>query len=253
MMRVIKLGGRIHEQAAVHAAIAAAWEAAPRSLCVVHGGGDEISDLQRAFGIEPKFSGGRRVTTEDDIRLVRMALSGSANKRLVSALLDAGAPALGLSGEDAALISARIGDPTLGRVGEPVEINVHVLRALLDSTYLPVISPVARDEAGGGTLNVNGDDAAAAIAGALGADELLFISDVSAVLDAAAEPVERLQLEAGREMAGSGTVHGGMKAKLEAAERALLAGVQRVRIGDVRMLADAHAGTLVVARTPALV
>src|SRR5690606_25015898 len=115
--------------------------------------------------------------------LVRMALSGSANKRLVGALQGAGAPAVGLSGEDGRLLVARqAAGGALGRVGEPVMVNAAVLGALVEGGFLPVISPLAWAEDGSGALNVNGDDAAAAIAAELGADELLLLADVDGVM-----------------------------------------------------------------------
>jgi acetylglutamate kinase len=150
-----------------------------------------------------------------------MALSGLANKRLVAALVAVGADALGLSGEDAALLSAVVAeDGALGAVGTVRAVRVTVLRHLLTAGYLPVVSPLASG------LNVNGDDAASAIAVALGADELLFVSDVPGVLP--------------------GGVTGGMHAKMAAALSAAEAGVGRVRIGDLAMLANDDAGTAVV-------
>ncbi|HSJ63123.1 MAG TPA: acetylglutamate kinase [Gemmatimonadaceae bacterium] len=247
-MRVVKLGGRVQQSAALHAAIAATWRTDPGALCVVHGGGDEISTLQRAFGLEPRFVGGRRATSEADIDLVRMVLSGSANKRLVAALRHAGAPAVGLSGEDGGLLVARqAAGGALGRVGEPVAVHVPLLEALFAARMLPVLSPLATDADGGGALNVNGDDAAAAIAAALGADELLLLADVDGVMaDGAVIPA--LDVDGAAALVAAGTAAGGMAAKLEAARRALDAGVPCVRIGGVAALSDPSSGTAV---TPA--
>src|SRR4051794_18341369 len=103
--RVVKLCGRAQSAAELPARIAEAWRVAPGALCVVHGGGDEISALQRRLGGEPTFNGGRRVTTAEDIALIRMVLSGVVNKRLVGSFLAAGTPAVGISGEDASLIA----------------------------------------------------------------------------------------------------------------------------------------------------
>jgi acetylglutamate kinase len=250
-IRVIKVGGRVQADPALPGALADAWHAAPSSLCVVHGGGDEISTLQRAMGVEPVFVGGRRATTERDVDLVRMALSGSANKRIVAALISAGVDAVGVSGEDAALIGARIAHGgTLGRVGEPSQINVRLLGHLLDGGFLPVISPVGRQvEAGSATestaLNVNGDDAAAAIAVALSATELLFVADVAGVLDAGVV-IPTLDVDAAAELVARGTAAGGMAAKLDAASRALAGGVGKVRIGDLAAVRDPSAGTSIV-------
>jgi acetylglutamate kinase len=251
-MRVVKVGGRAQEDPALAPMLAAAWSAAPGSLCVVHGGGDAVSALQRAVGAEPNFIRGRRVTTAADVELVRMALSGGANKRLVQRLITAGANALGLSGEDATLIGARVaGAAALGRVGSPVSVNSALLRHLAEAGCLPVISPVARDvgHPEGAPLNVNGDDAAAAIAVALGAAELLFVSDVPGVmLDGAC--VARLEVDDALLAVTAGAASGGMAAKLEAAARALSGGVARVRIGGRDMFEDASRGTTV---TPARV
>jgi acetylglutamate kinase len=246
-MRVVKVGGRAQEDPRLAGALARAWTASQGSLCVVHGGGDVVSALQRAMGAEPSFVGGRRVTTAADVELVRMALSGAANKRLVQQLITAGVNAVGVSGEDASLLAARVpGAAALGRVGIPSQVNAALLRHLLNGGYLPVISPVARDagRADGAPLNVNGDDAAAAIAAGIGAVELLFVSDVPGVmLDGACAA----QLDAGeaRHAISTGAASGGMVAKLEAAARALAAGVSRVRIGALDALEDATRGTTV--------
>jgi acetylglutamate kinase len=155
-------------------------------LVVVHGGGDEVSALQRRLGSEPTFIGGRRVTTEGDMETVRMVLSGTVNKRIVRQLLDLGINAVGISGEDGALLPAALLDGgALGAVGEPLVANARPVEALLSAGFVPVISPLGRDAVSGRGLNINGDDAAAAIAGALLADELLLLADVPGVLDPA--------------------------------------------------------------------
>ena len=245
-MRVIKIGGRPQLDPALPAAVASAQRAAPGSLLVVHGGGDEVSTLQRLYGVEARFAGGRRVTSATDLEIIRMALSGSANKRLVSALVGAGVPAIGLSGEDGALLTAHPLDPAqYGHVGAPAEVNTALLRHLLDAGYLPVLSPVSRstDLTLGSTLNVNGDDAAAAIAAALGADELLLVSDVAGVLSSD-RPVPSLGPDEAQRLIDDGTARGGMAAKLQAALSALDGGVQRVRISDIAAITDAHRGTV---------
>jgi acetylglutamate kinase len=249
---VIKIGGRAQNDERVIAALARAWVATPGALCIVHGGGKEISTLQRAFGREPAFVGGRRVTSAADIDLVRMALSGAANKRLVSALLDAGLPAWGVSGEDAGILVARRSGGESSLMGVPTEAKAHVLNAILGAGYLPVVSPVARGEAGG-ALNVNGDDAAAAIAAAFAATELVFVSDVSGVLDESGVPLAQLDGLRARELTTVGQADGGMAAKLEAAFAALDSGVRRVRIGSLETLSDTNAGTLLVRHAEALV
>lgn len=249
-LRVVKVGGRAQAAPDLSARVAAAAGHAP--LVLIHGGGDEVSTMQRQLGIEPRFIGGRRVTSEADLAVVRMLLSGTINKRLVAGLISAGARAVGLSGEDAALITARVTDASFGRVGRDVEANVGVLRSLLSDGYLPVVSPVARDceSAEGAGLNVNGDDAATAIAVALGASELCFVADVAGVLDAG-QAIPRLDASGIQALADRGVVQGGMLAKLEAATAALQAGVGAVRIGTLDLLDDPSAGTTIVSAVSA--
>ena len=250
--RVIKIGGRAQSDPALAGALAAAWQTAPRSLVVVHGGGDEVSALQRAFGATPAFVDGRRVTSADDIDLLRMALSGSANKRLVAAIVSRGVSAVGLSGEDAALLTAEPLDAgTLGCVGDPRRANVGLVRYLLEGGYLPVISPLSRNATSSShgappsaALNVNGDDAAALLAAALEADELLLVADVAGVLVDGCVVPELAPGAAGKPIS-SGVASGGMVAKLEAALAALAGGVSRVRIGDVSAIQDPTRGTVV--------
>lgn len=243
--RVIKLGGRAQADAQLPPTLARAASSA--ALVVVHGGGDAVSAMQRRLGLEPQFVGGRRVTKPEDLEVVRMLLSGTVNKRIVSRLLSAGARAVGVSGEDAALLTARVADPTFGRVGREVAADAALLRTLLDAGWLPVVSPVARDresDAGDG-LNVNGDDAATAIAIALGADELLFVSDVHGVMegDRVVAELDAARIDA---LAQRGVIQGGMLAKLEAAVAAIEQGVGAVRIGTLAAIAEPSAGTTIV-------
>ena len=247
---VVKLGGRTQNDPALPAALAQLWKATAQRAVVVHGGGDQISALQRLRGEEPVFIGGRRVTTDTALELVRMVLSGLANKQLVSALVAAGAPAVGISGEDAGLLRATpIDQATFGWSGAPHTVDPRVAQALLAAGFYPVISPVAarEDATLSGAYNVNGDDAAAAIAAALGADELFLMADVPGVLDAEKALVQRLSLDDARAMVASGVAGGGMAAKLDACAAALAGGVSRVRIGDLAALTVPEAGTLLLA------
>lgn len=249
MTRVVKIGGRAQGDAGLAGIIREAWNAAPGKFCVVHGGGDEITAMQKALGREAAFIGGRRVTSKADLELLRMVLSGSVNKRIVNRLVDAGLPAVGISGEDSALIGAEAIDrDTLGFAGHPTRIELLVLRTLLAARFLPIVSPVAYDlsSADGGTLNVNGDDAAAAIAAALKADELLFVADVEGVRDAAGEILASVEPGFARDLIAQGVAAGGMAAKLESAHAALAAGVKRVRISDLAGIADPERGTLII-------
>ncbi len=248
MTRVIKVGGRPQLDPALPRALAAAYAATPGSLVVVHGGGDEVGTLQRLHGIEARFHGGRRVTSALDLEIIRMALSGSANKRLVAALNDHTVPALGLSGEDAGLLRATPLDADrYGYVGSPAVVNVSLLRHLLAGDVLPVISPVSRhatardDEPS--ALNVNGDDAAAAIAAALNAEELLLVSDVAGVL-VNGRVVDELDVDTAQHLIADGTAAGGMGAKLQAALAALTGGVERVRISDIAAIESLDRGTV---------
>lgn len=245
-MRIVKIGGRAQSDPRLTSALRDAWNKSPGSLCVVHGGGDEMSAMQRTLGREATFVGGRRVTSKEDLELLRMVLSGAVNKRLVNALVAAGLPAVGISGEDGALLGAELIDAaTLGFAGRPVAINADLLRILMKAGYLPVISPVGFDATSseGGALNVNGDDAAAAIAVALEADELLLIADVEGVRDGQREVVPSLSGEDAQEFIANGVAADGMAAKLESAQTALLAGVSCVRICDLAGLSDPRRGT----------
>jgi len=247
-MRVVKIGGRAQGDPRLVAALCQAWNDWPNGVCVVHGGGDEISSMQRALGREAAFVGGRRVTSRSDLDILRMVLSGVVNKRLVNNLVAAGIPAVGVSGEDDALIGAELIDAaSLGFAGRPIAINVQLLRTLMDAGYMPVISPVAYDATSGegGALNVNGDDAAAAIAVSLRAEELLLIVDVEGVRDAQGDLLPFVSIESSRDLIASGIAAGGMAAKLESAHTALLAGVDRVRICDLTGLVDSERGTFV--------
>lgn len=251
MIRVIKIGGRAQGEPALAQAIAAAAAITETQLTVVHGGGDEVTALQRALGQTPRFIGGRRATPPEELDVVRMVLSGTVNKRLVGQFMAAGAKAAGISGEDAGLLQCAVfGDGSLGAVGEPRQVDPAVLIALMDSGFVPVVSPLGRFADGTG-CNVNGDDAASAIAAALGADELLLVADVPGVLDARGELVADLDRTDVDAMVANGTANGGMVAKLEAALRALEFGVRRVRIGNLAAIADPKAGSTIAAPVPA--
>ena len=242
-MKVIKLGGRVQTDPALITALKAMWEREPGSLCVVHGGGDEISSLQRALGREPTFINGRRVTTDDDVDLVRLTLSGSANKRLVSSLNAAGIATVGISGEDAAtLVAEQIDKEKFGKSGKPVKADTKLIQVLLNASLLPVISPVATSESGE-ALNVNGDDAAAMIAASLSA-ELWLIADVRGVLNDERELIEQLDQSTVDTLVAAGTVNAGMRAKLEAGFTALSCGAVKLRIAGLEALSRSGSGTL---------
>jgi acetylglutamate kinase len=252
MMRVVKVGGRAQGDPRLGPALEAAARAtgsSVTSLCIVHGGGDEVSALQRRLGLEPAFSGGRRVTSEADLEIVRMVLSGTINKRLVAMLISHGVRAAGISGEDAMLFRAHATNAAMGRVGGAVKVDPSIVLQLIAGGFVPVISPLARDADDNGTtgsgLNVNGDDAAAALAGALAADELVLVVDVDGVLENGTV-IPSLDLEQAAALTASGVAAGGMAAKLEAAAVALHAGVGRVRIAGLDGIGNPDAGTRVV-------
>lgn len=247
---VVKVGGNEVEDAAWVSELAGRVGACV-PLVVVHGGGREVSALQRQFGAEPEWRDGLRVSSGETVRLAAMVLSGVVNKRLVAALLTAGIDAVGLSGEDGALIAAEpVLGGALGRTGTVVSVRAGLLEGLLGLGHVPVVSPISRG-ADGAPLNVNADDVAAAVAAALGAERLLFVSDVDGVSASHGRTTAALGLEEIEDAIASGIVTGGMAPKLRAAARAAEAGVREVRIGGVDLLAGG-AGTRVHARASVL-
>ncbi|HEX2080673.1 MAG TPA: acetylglutamate kinase [Longimicrobium sp.] len=248
--RVVKVGGNLADDAGWMRAVASALAASAAPTVLVHGGGKDVSELQRALGIEPEWRDGLRVTTPRVMEVVRMVLSGGVNKRWVAALLDAGVDAVGISGEDGGLLrGALLHGGALGRTGEVRTVRTKLLDAWLAQGLTPVVSPVTRGADGEG-LNVNADDAAAGVAAAMRAAELLFVSDVPGV-KAGGEWIATLDADGAGALLESGEAAGGMRPKLRAAVRARAGGVARVRIGDVRMLTDDGAGTRIETRREA--
>jgi acetylglutamate kinase len=240
--RVIKIGGNRADDAGWIAEVAQAVAASKVPTVLVHGGGKDVTELQRALGIEPEWRDGLRVTTPRVLEVVRMVLSGGVNKRWVAALIGAGADAAGISGEDGGLLRGQpLQGGALGRAGEVTEVRTELLDAWLERGITPVVSPVTRGPDGDG-LNVNADDAAAAVASWMRAAELLFVSDVPGVKAGGAWTGE-LDGSAADALLESGEAAGGMRPKLRAAMRARAAGVGRVRIGAVEMITDDGAGT----------
>jgi acetylglutamate kinase len=242
---VVKVGGNEVDDADWLGRLAAAVRRRGGHVVVVHGGGKEVTELQRVLGAEPEFRAGLRVTTPQTLRAVSMVLSGLVNKRVAAALIGAGLDAVGVSGEDGGILRAIVADGgAMGRTGKVVDVRVSLLRAWMAQGITPVLSPVSRGP-DGGALNVNADDAAAAVAAALGADELLFVSNVPGVL---ADGVTMGEVDGGEveALVAGGTASGGMAPKLRAAARAAFR-VGTVRIGDLEMLRDPAAGTRVTA------
>jgi acetylglutamate kinase len=202
---------------------------------VVHGGGPMINEMLEKLGIKSEFVRGKRVTDKATVQVVEMILSGLVNKRIVQAIMDAGGRAVGISGKDDDLMVCVADDPELGFVGRPVEMNVQVLRDLYGAGIIPVVAPVATGMADNETFNVNGDTAAGAIAGALQADRLLLLTDVSGVKNAAGEVMTQITPDEVRQMIKEGVIAGGMIPKTETAVAAVEAGTRAVTILDGRI------------------
>ena len=214
---------------------------------VVHGGGPQIGRMLDRLKIKSEFVDGLRVTDAETVEIVEMVLSGTINKRIVSAINAAGGAAIGVSGKDGDLIQAsklrrtsrdeqsnieKILD--LGFVGEPHQINPRILTSLEQSGLVPVIAPIGVG-AGGETYNINADTVAGAIAAALGASRLLLLTDVTGVLDKAGELIPDLTVERIRELHADGTITGGMIPKLETCTKAVENGVDAAVILDGRV------------------
>ena len=204
-------------------------------VVVVHGGGPMINDLLKRLDIKSEFVRGKRVTDKATVEVVEMVLTGLVNKRIVQAIMDEGGRAVGLSGKDDDLMVCVPDDPELGFVGKPHEMNVQVLRDLFNAGIIPVVAPVATGMNANETFNVNGDTAAGAIAGALKADRLLLLTDVSGVKDASGAVLTELHPDQVLAMIDDGSISGGMIPKVETALDALDKGVRAVVILDGRV------------------
>lgn len=226
---VVKLGGRLVEDPVLLAAFAAACRAHPGPLVLVHGGGVQLSALQAQLGLTPQFVAGRRVTDAGQLQLLDMVLAGAVNKSLVRALLRAGRSAVGLSGCDGGLVRCRP-LPDLGAVGVPERVDPSLLQQLLAAERTPVLAPISLAP-DGGAMNVNADEFAAAIAGALHAERLLLLSDVPGVRlgGAVRAQLDPAELELGIQQ---GDIRAGMIPKVRAASAAVLEGVGAVHIAE---------------------
>lgn len=241
MLNVVKLGGRAVEDAAALRRLAARTAALPGRVVVVHGGGAEITAWQERLGLPVVWRDGLRVTTPEGLRVTCMVLSGWVNKRIVAALLDAGADAIGLSGEDGGLLVAERKDGgALGEVGTVRAVRAELLQRLVRAGLTPVVSPISRGPEGE-PLNVNADEAAVAVARALGAARLHLVSDVPGLL-VEGERVRELTPAEARKLIGNGVAAEGMRVKLGGAVEAAEQGIE-VRIGDACILSDPGAGT----------
>lgn len=233
---VIKLGGHAMGSDAGMAGFArdiALMQQVGINPVVVHGGGPMINDMLARLNIQSEFHEGQRITDEATIEVVEMVLSGRVNKRIVQAINDQGGRAVGVSGKDANLMICDIANPKLGFVGKPAEIDPDVLRNMFEIGIIPVIAPIGTGRAGE-TLNINGDIAAGAIAGALQADRLLLLTDVEGVKNASGTVVTELTADNIRALTEDGTIAGGMIPKTATALEALASGVRAVAILDGR-------------------
>jgi acetylglutamate kinase len=232
MRALIKIGGTLLDDAETRHAIArqiARLAASGVAVTVVHGGGKQMTRFLEERGIQSRFVRGLRVTTEETIDAVLKVLAGSVNAQLVNALGAAGASAVGLTGMDAGLATAQQLDPELGFVGRVVHSESRLLETLTRADYVPVVACVAGG-ADGQVYNVNGDSMAVAVGSRWLVERIVFLTDVSGVLDATKSVVPRLTTEECNELIASGVATGGMQAKLTAAMDAVANGVQEVRI-----------------------
>jgi|TARA_R110000744_G_scaffold144182_2_gene256273 acetylglutamate kinase len=233
---VIKLGGHAmgsDEAMATFAADVVLMRQVGVNPVIVHGGGPMINAMLEKLDIKSEFVNGKRVTDKATMDVVEMVLSGLVNKRIVQAINAQGGRAVGLSGKDANLIECVPTDPALGLVGTPSKMDPRILETLFAQEIIPVIAPLGSG-ANGETFNINGDTAAGAIAGALKADRLLLLTDVSGVKNAEGEVVTEMTAAQIREMTADGTIAGGMIPKTETALDAIASGVRAVVILDGR-------------------
>jgi acetylglutamate kinase len=208
---------------------------------VVHGGGPEINSWLTKLKIEPQFRDGLRVTDAATMDVVEMVLVGRVNKELVSLINQAGALAVGLCGRDANLIKARHVDPVnkekIGYVGEVTSIDTRLIKSLVASGYVPVISSVADDETGQ-AYNINADIVAGEIAAALDAEKLILLTDTPGILKDYQDPsslLTRLDIKTARDLISQGIVSGGMIPKVNCCVRSLAQGVRAAHIIDGRI------------------
>jgi acetylglutamate kinase len=248
---VVKYGGAVLEAAAAPddpgARTSASLESFAKDIVlmrsigmhpvVVHGGGPQIGALMRRLGKEPEFRDGLRVTDAETLEIARMVLVGKVNREIVGALNIHGPLAVGLSGEDAGLITAGPVDPALGFVGEVVAADPSIIRRLVAGGLVPVVATLGTDRAGQ-SYNINADMVAGAVAEALDAEKLVFLTDVDGIRRDAADPESRLASVSADildELVDSGAVSGGMIPKAKAAGRGVRHGVGSVHVLDGRV------------------
>jgi acetylglutamate kinase len=224
-------------------------------VVLIHGGGPEISAMMAKLGKEPKFINGLRVTDKETIDIVQMVLAGKVNKDLVNLLQTKGGHAIGLSGIDGGILECQMKDEKLGYVGKITKVRTQPIEDILEKNYIPVVSTVASDRQGN-AYNINGDTAAAHIAGALGAERLIMMTDIAGVLKDKDDPstlIPEITVSEAKGLYDSGVISGGMIPKVDCCIEALDHGVNNVIIMDGRiphsilmeLLTDEGAGTMV--------
>ena len=228
-------------------------------VVLVHGGGPEITDMLGRVGKKSEFVNGLRVTDKETVEIVQMVLAGKINKNLVAILENHGGKAIGLSGIDGRMIEAKIKDEKLGYVGEITKINPQPILDVIDKGYIPVISTIGCDSEGN-TYNINADTAAARIAGELGAESFISMTDTSGILhdkDDTSTLITKIALDEIPALISDGTISGGMIPKVECCAEAIRCGVRKVFILDGRIphsilietLTDEGIGTMFVPDT----
>ena len=256
---VIKYGGNamVNEQLKqqVMEDIALLWLIGVK-VVLVHGGGPEISETMKRLGKQAQFVNGLRVTDKETVDIVQMVLAGKINKTLVNLLQMKGGHAVGLSGIDGGIIEATMKDEALGYVGKITRIRTQPITDLLEKNYIPVISTVASDRQGN-TYNINGDTAAAYIAGALNAERLIMMTDIAGILRDKDDPdtlIPALTVTEAKKLFDEGVISGGMIPKVDCCIEAIGKGVKHVVIMDGRvphsilmeLLTNEGAGTMVM-------
>ncbi len=233
---------------------------------VVHGGGPQISALMTRLGKTTEFRDGLRVTDAETVDIARMVLSGQVNPQIVAAINVHGRFAVGVSGEDATLITASAKDPELGFVGDVEKINPGILQRLLDDEFVPVVATIGVD-ASGQAYNINADTVAGAIAEALGAEKLVYLTDIEGlrrIVTDAESLIRQTTPDELDQLMNDGTIAGGMIPKVESCVHAVRNGVKRAHILDGRiphvllleLFTDSGIGTMVEAKkftTPGVV
>ena len=225
-------------------------------VVLVHGGGPEISQTMKRLGKEAVFIDGLRVTDKETVDIVQMVLAGKINKTLVNLIQMKGGHAVGLSGIDGGILEAKVKDERLGFVGEVTKVRPQPIMDLLEKNYIPVVSTVASDRQGN-TYNINGDTAAAYLAGALGAERLIMMTDIAGILrdkDDPATLIPQITVSEAKKLYDEGIISGGMIPKVDCCIEALEHGVNNVVIMDGRLphsilmelLTDEGAGTMVM-------